>query len=124
MLTFVESRYQADKKRIANLISNLLVKHSVSGPVEVSVSIVGDRKMRSLNKKYREKDETTNLLSFSLGEGEPAAMAGDVLRLGDVVVSYPQVIKEAAQEEVLVNDKIDELVEHGVLHLLGIHHEE
>jgi len=79
--------------------------------------------MKDLNKKYRGLDKTTNVLSFSLTEGENFAETSDFLRLGDVVVSYPQVIREAAKEEVLVDDKIDELVSHGVLHLLGIHHD-
>lgn len=127
---FVESRYKANRKRIASTVSNLLKEHDVSGSVEVSVAVVGDRKIRELNKKYRGKDETTNVLSFSLSEGEsvvlpPASFSGEqTLPLGDVVISYPQVIREAVEEETLVDDKIDELVEHGVLHLLGIHHEE
>ena len=39
------------------------------------------------------------------------------------VISYPVVIKEASVEEKLVDDKVDELIEHGMLHLLGINHE-
>lgn len=123
-LVFVESRYKADKKRIALVVQNLLKQHDIVGPVEVSIAIVGDRKMRSLNKKYRGKDQTTNVLSFSLADGDSMFLPSEILRLGDVVISYPQIIKEASEEEVLVDDKIDELVEHGVTHLLGIHHEE
>ena len=47
----------------------------------------------------------------------------DVLRLGDIVLSYPQVINDAVRDEMLVDDKVDELIEHGLMHLLGIHHE-
>lgn len=126
VLIFVESRYKVNRKRITETIRKLLKEKGVSEDSEVSVAIVGDRKMRSLNKKYKGKDGTTNVLSFSLAEGGSVALPqdGDILRLGDVVVSYPQVINEAAKEEVLVDEKIDELVSHGVLHLLGIHHEE
>lgn len=92
--------------------------------VEVSVAIVGDRKMRSLSKKYKGEDKTRNILSFSLSEGEKMEGATtDILRLGDIVISYPVVITEAARDEMLVDDKIDELVVHGMGHLLGIHHE-
>lgn len=121
---FVESRYRVSRKRIKNKISAILLEQQVSGPVGVSVAIVGDRKMRELNKKYRDKDQTSNVLSFSLTEGEAMYSQSDVLQLGDIVISYPQVIKEAAEEEVFVDDKVDELVKHGLLHLLGIHHEE
>lgn len=118
VMLFVESRYKVNRKRITTTIKNLLSEQMVTGPVEVSVAVVGDRKMRDLNKKYREKDETTNVLSFSLNEDTQT----DILRLGEVVISYPEVIREAAGEEVLVDDKIDELVKHGLSHLLGIHH--
>ncbi|MDP2649229.1 MAG: rRNA maturation RNase YbeY [bacterium] len=124
VLVFVESRYTANRKRIITTISNLLKQQKITSPVEISVAIVGDRKMRLLHKKYKGKDCTTNVLSFPLSEGEETVLPTDILRLGDVVVSFPQVIKEASEEEVLVDDKIDELVSHGVLHLLGIHHEE
>jgi ssRNA-specific RNase YbeY (16S rRNA maturation enzyme) len=39
------------------------------------------------------------------------------------VLSYPQVINDAVRDEMLVDDKVDELVEHGLMHLLGLHHE-
>jgi len=122
ILLFVESRYKINRKRIKNTITSLLQKQGIQ-TAEISIAFVGDRKMKDLNKKYRGLDKTTNVLSFSLTEGENFAETSDFLRLGDVVVSYPQVIREAAKEEVLVDDKIDELVSHGVLHLLGIHHD-
>lgn len=123
ILLFVESRYKVNRKRIKSVIEDSLKKQGIVSPFEVSISIVGDRKMKALNKKYREKDKTTNVLSFPLGEGKDSGLPDDVLYLGDIVISYPQVIREAAEEDVLVDDKIDELAEHGLLHLLGIHHE-
>jgi len=120
---FVESRYRVSRKRIKQAISKVLAQHEIKGPVEVSVAIVGDRKMRQLSKKYKGEDKTRNILSFSLSEGESTYLDSEVLRLGDIVISYPQVIKEASEEEMLVDDKVDKLVEHGMLHLLGINHE-
>lgn len=96
--------------------------NGVTGAAEVSVAVVGDRKMRELNKKYRSLDKTTNVLSFSQMEGEASPLPSDRLFLGDVVVSYPVIIEEAARENMLVDDKINELIEHGVRHLLGLHH--
>lgn len=119
---FVESRYKLNRKRIRQTVSETLSKNGVVAPAEVSIAIVGNRKMRALNKKYRGIDKTTNVLSFSQTEGEGPPKPLDKLYLGDVVVSYPVVIEEAALEKMLVDDKIAELVEHGVLHLLGQHH--
>ena len=120
---FVESRYRVNRKRIKSKIAVVLNKYEIQGPVEVSVAIIGDRKMRELSKKHKGEDKTRNILSFSLTEGEGSVLPKDVLRLGDLVISYPQVIRDASADEMLVDDKIDELIEHGMLHLLGINHE-
>lgn len=123
VLIFVESRYKVNRKRIKLAISNLLSQQGVNSPVEISVAIVGDRKMRDLSKKYKGEDKTRNVLSFSLTEGAAAESPKGVLRLGDIVISYPVAISEAVRDEVLVDDKIDELIVHGASHLLGLHHE-
>lgn len=127
ILIFVESRYKVDRKRIKSTIERVLKEQKIVSAIEVSVAIVGDRKMKGLNKKYRNIDKTTNVLSFSLSEGESLIHHPDIskglLRLGDIVLSYPQVIRDAARDEMLVDEKVDELVEHSLLHLLGVHHE-
>lgn len=123
VLIFVESRYKVNRKRIKTAISNLLSEQEVNSPVEVSVAIVGDRKMRQLSQKYKGENKTRNILSFSLTEGEKVESSSAKLRLGDIVISYPVARSEAARDEMLVDDKIDELVIHGMSHLLGIHHE-
>jgi probable rRNA maturation factor len=105
------------------VIERVIAKNDVVGPVEISVAVVGDRKMRELSKKYKGEDKTRNILSFSQAEGESMTLPSDVLRLGDIVLSFPQVINDAVRDEMLVDDKVDELVEHGLMHLLGLHHE-
>lgn len=121
---FVESRYKVNRKKIKSTVVKVVKKQDIQCPIGVSIAIVGDRKMRDLSKKYKNEDRTRNVLSFSLTEGESSFLPHDRLILGDIVVSYPQVIKEAAEDEMLVDDKIDELIEHGLMHLLGLHHEE
>ena len=122
VLIYVESRYKVDRKRIKASIANVLAQQGISAPVEVSIAIIGDRKMRRLNIKYRDLDKVSNVLSFPLNEGERTPFPLGITRLGDVVISYPEIIREAAKEDVLVDDKIDQLIRHGLLHLLGIHH--
>ena len=123
VLIYVESRYRIDRKRVRNSLANLLDQQGIHSPVEVSVAIVGDRKMKELSKKYKGEDRTRNILSFSLNEGEKMATPTGVLRLGDIVVSYPIARLEASRDEMLVDDKIEELILHGMTHLLGTHHE-
>lgn len=120
---FVESRYKINRRRIKNTVEKVFVANGVTGAVEVSIAIVGDRKMRALSKKYKGEDKTRNILSFSLSEGESIKMPNDKLRLGDIVLSFPQVINDSVRDETLIDDKVDELVEHGLLHLLGVNHE-
>lgn len=123
-----ESHFPVDRKKIKEAIERALL-HEVHRSAEVSVSIVGDRRMRELNKKYRSLDATTDVLSFGLND--PAIQGDafveppdDILRLGDIVVSYPQAMEEAREENNLVDDQIVCLVLHGLDHLLGKHHPE
>lgn len=123
VLIFVESRYRVNRKQIRSHVTSLLKEQGIQGPAEISIAVVGDRKMRALHKKYKGEDKTTNVLSFSLTEGQSSALPSEVLRLGDIVLSYPQVIKEASEDEVLVDEKVDELIKHSLFHLLGLHHQ-
>lgn len=123
VLIYVESRYKLNRKRIKLAIQFVLEEQNVQTPIEVSVAIVGDRKMRSLNKKYRNLDKTTNILEFPLNEGEQTKLPSDIVRLGDIVISYPVLIRESAEQEMLVDDRVEELIRHGMMHLLGVHHE-
>ncbi len=120
---FVESRYQVNRKKIKIRVEEIIKARGIVTPVEISIAIVGDRKMRSLNKKYRGLDKTTNILSFSQTEGEGMTPPTDKLILGDIVISYPVMIQEASFENMLVDDKISYWVKHGLEHLLGEHHE-
>lgn len=123
VLLYVESRYKVNRKRVKKTIEETLDEHGVKSKIEVSVAVVGDRKMAQLNKKYRGKEGTTNILSFPLSEGSPTPMPTNIVRLGDIVISYPVLIDESAKEEMLVDDRVDMLIKHGLTHLMGIHHE-
>lgn len=122
ILIKADSRYPVERKRIRQKIKQILGKKGLTQDTEVSILFIGDRKMKSLNKKYRGKSETTDVLSFPLNEGGHPFPAEETLRLGDIVISYPQARKQAGEYNVLVDEEIDRLVEHGLLHLLGIHH--
>jgi probable rRNA maturation factor len=117
---FIESRYQADRKKIRESARETLKKAGLLSKVVVSIGIIGDRKMAGLNKKYRGKEGTTPVLAFSQKDSKSFPSNDDVLHLGDVVISYPQAIGLAKQNNQLVDDVICELVEHGVGKLLSI----
>lgn len=103
------------------VVEQFLAEEKIKTEIEVSIAIVGDRKMKDLNKKYRKLEETTPVLTFSQEEGKPfVPPPDDILRLGDIVISYPQAVLMAASENELVDQKISELVRHGLANLLGI----
>lgn len=128
-----DPRYDINKTAIRTTVATVLQRHRIGGKVEVGVNIIGDRKMHELNRKYRGIDSTTDVLSFALGDTNPSSLQhvpriGFVaspdrwLRLGDIVISYPQALEDAAIEGISVDEEIRVLVEHGVNHLLGLHH--
>ena len=121
-----ESRFPIKRKQIKKLVARVLKEQGVVSQVELSISFIGKRKMRSLNREYREIDQPTSVLSFSLTEkraGEKFIIPADqVLRLGDIVICYQEAQRLASEEQVLVDEEIDHLIKHGLLHLLGIHH--
>ncbi len=91
------------------------------GDAEVSVLLVGDRFMRTLNRRYRGKDRTTDVLSFPFREGAFGSLRQDLL--GDIVVSLPTAERQARQAGESVARELDRLLVHGLLHLLGYDHE-
>jgi len=177
-----ESRYPVNRKAVKQAVAEVLAEQKIKSDIEVSILIIGDRKMTELNKKYLGREGTTDVLSFPLGNdsSHPELVYPDkrrvsgsrnktsliscgseikfgmtsnnkgmpnqartetnksarhdiglgfvnppdeILRLGDIIISYPQAVKQAGENNILVDQEIGNLVKHGVLHLLGIHHE-
>lgn len=123
-----ESRYPVKRKTIKQVVDQFLAVQKIKSEVEVSLAIVGDRKMAKLNKQYRDKAGTTSVLTFSLSEpgSEHGCETGKwiapdkIMRLGDIVISYPQTVLAAAAEEKMVDQVLSEFVEHGLRNLLGL----
>jgi len=96
---------------------------------ELSVSIVGDRSIRVLNRDYLGRDKATNVISFAMQEGEFGALNPQLL--GDVVISADTAAREAeeAGEPVwsrlsfLLWSRLSFLLLHGILHITGYDHE-
>lgn len=88
---------------------------------EVSVSIVGDLAIRRINRDYLGKDRPTNVISFSLREGEWGDL--DPLTLGDVIISADTAKREADEAGMEFFERLCFLLMHGILHLCGFDHE-
>jgi len=109
----------------------LLAGEVGGGDVELGLSITDDETVRHLNRDYRGLDECTDVLSFALTEGKGGnggslfVMPPDGVRhLGEVVISYPRAVQQAAEHGRRSDDELAWLVVHGVLHLLGHDHDQ
>ena len=87
---------------------------------ELSVLLVSDRVMRQLNRDWRDRDRTTDVLSFAQQEGDGTAPRG---LLGDVVIAVPTAARQAEERGETLVVAVERLLIHGVLHLLGYDHE-
>jgi probable rRNA maturation factor len=105
------------KKAAAKILSDL----GCPDGTELSVSIVGDRTIRRINRDYLAKDRPTNVISFSLREGEHGAVNSHAL--GDVIISADTAAREAADGGIETHERISFLLLHGILHLCGYDHE-
>ena len=76
--------------------------------------------MRGLNRRYRKKDRTTDVLAFPMREGETGFCS---TMLGDVVISIPTARRQALEAGHSLNDEVAALLVHGILHLCGYDHE-
>ena len=86
-----------------------------------TVAFVSDRAMRSLNKRWRGKRGTTDVLSFPSGQEE--FELGEGASLGDVVISVEQAARQAAEHDLEFENEVEQLILHGLLHLCGYDHE-
>lgn len=89
--------------------------------VELSLVFTDDDSIQALNAEWRQKDKPTNVLSFPAFPMAP----GDPLppMLGDIVLAYETVAREAELEQKPLENHITHLIIHGLLHLLGYDHE-
>jgi len=111
-------------ERVEALLSQILEflaeKHPEIIARELSVVLCDDAYIQELNKLYRDKDYPTDVLSFSQLEGEVEVPSS---ALGDVVVSLRAARRQAKQYKVTLDQELNRLLIHGVLHLFGYEHE-
>jgi len=94
----------------------------IKGNAEVSLAIVGDAEMRRLNRVYRNKDKTTDVLSFA--ESGEKFVSGDRQKsLGEIVISASQLKRQAKEFAVSEDGELARLLVHGLAHLIGLDHE-
>lgn len=99
---------------ILNFIEFLFEKMSVDKEMELNILFSDDERIKTLNKRFKDKDEATDILSFYGYDGNI---------LGDIIISVETMEKEANQENKDIIDHTLFLIAHGFLHLVGYTHE-
>lgn len=122
-----QSRYPANSKKLKEAVKEVLKEHNIDS-AEVSIALVGERKIRELSKLYLGEDERYPLhevLSFPAKEVKGEFIEISKLpHLGEIIICYPEARKMAMKRNKFVDDMLVELAQHSALHLVGIHHPE
>ena|SRR3989344_760736 len=104
-----------DKKAIEQHLLAILLRLNTVDRVEVEISIVTDKEIKELKKRYLGVNEPTDVLSFPY-DGKMGNLTGSI------AISYETATKQAAQAGVELIEELKMLSSHGLLHLLGYHH--
>ncbi len=119
---------RVDRPRLRLLCQAVLRGDGWSDPARLSVHFCDYSEIRRLNKEHRQIDRPTDVLSFSLVEPtmeqEFPLPAGEPRELGDIVVSYPRAVAQAAEYGHSPERELAYLIAHGLLHVLGHDHEQ
>ncbi len=111
------------RREIAEFVRKVLIALRVDDDIdEVSIAIVDDDAMRTLNRQFRKKNKTTDVLTFpaDASDADPQAHGRP---LGDIVISADQARRQAADQRHSVATEARYLILHGILHALGYDHE-
>jgi len=106
------------------LLKSVLIRTVPGRNLELSVALVGEKKIRELNRDYLSKDEVTDVLAFPLMTPEELAVlptegGGSPEPLGDIVICLPRAVEQATQRGISELEEVQLLAVHGFLHLIG-----
>lgn len=118
-----------DNRQTSHSVSNQKIRNSAqailgaldSPDAELSIVIVGDDEIATLNQTYLNRQGPTNVIAFAMREGAYADISPQLL--GDVVISIDTALRESEEAGIDPGKRFDQLLVHGILHLFGYTHE-
>ena len=122
------TKNKLDQKYLNKVADETLRITKFKKPVEISLVVTGEERIRSLNKKYRKINKITDVLSFGNEElsnksAEFVNPPDNIIHLGEIFICYPQTIRQAKQKKHSLKKEMSVLLIHGILHLLGYDHQ-
>ena len=112
-----QKKHPVRTRAFERLLGDLAKRYRLADP-EVTLAFVGERAIRTLNRKFMKKDRPTDVLSFPLGDKGPDGK----FYLGDIVIAVPVAVRQARQKGHGLDRELRLLAIHGFLHLLGFDH--
>ncbi len=122
-----------DSEWLQNIAEQALITQGIgnNNNIEIGLVIAGLERVQELNKTYLGKDEPTDVLSFAMLPGPDTEQKlsftnppDGVKHLGEVIICYPQAVKQAGEHRHSIKKEMAILIIHGILHLLGYDHDE
>ena len=110
-----------DEESLIHAAEIVIQQAGIKDPLEMSVVIGDDEQIHELNLKFLGVDSATDVLSFPADELDPDS---GMRYRGDVIISFPRAEEQASAAKESIQDELQLLVVHGVLHLLGHDHAE
>jgi probable rRNA maturation factor len=117
-----EHEYPIDAARLIAACACVLNQHESAEDCAVTIVVMDDAAIAELNRKFRQVDAPTDVLSFP-APPLPLVDEADGEYLGDLVIAFPYASAQAAREAHDLGDSLALLVVHGTLHLLGYDHD-
>ncbi len=105
--------------RLINKVIEVFEKQTQKIKKEVEIIIIGDKEMTELNRFYRGKNKTTDVLSFAFNEDKKIQSQF----LGQIFISYSQIKKQAREYSINEKEEFIRMLVHGLLHLVGFDHD-
>lgn len=111
-----------NRKIIQKVTNDFFENLKISPELEVSFHFLSPSAIKSLNQKYREKNESTDVLSFPLWPNLKSIPQKGVVHLGDIFIC-PEILEQNAQKyQTLVDQELKKIIHHSLNHLIGKHH--
>ncbi len=115
-----QRKFELDSETFSAFTKNAISQIEEAQNKSVTVGFVSNGKMRELNKQFRDKNSTTDVLSFRY---KPEKFETDINNLGDIVISVAQAEKQSRENQLTLEHELKQLILHGILHLCGFDHE-
>ncbi len=112
------------RRRLTSLARHVLAGQEVAPSAQLSIVVTDDDTVRDLNRRFRDDDAATDVLSFGSDASDAFVTPPDSPDLlGEVVISHPTAERQAQEQGRDVVEELEHLLVHGCLHLLGFDHE-